>query len=57
MAQALNVPYDEVMSLARRGIIPRIKAGPRVYFNLARVAEALRARRAAAEPEPAAALH
>lgn len=44
VAAHIDATYDDVMSWARRGIIPSIRAGGRVYFNLGRVIEAIRER-------------
>lgn len=45
IAERIGASYDDVMTWARRGIIPRIKTGRHVVFNLDRVVEALRSRR------------
>jgi hypothetical protein len=47
LAAAIGATYKDVMSWSRRGIIPRIKVGRHVVFNLSEVVAALRARKGA----------
>ncbi len=49
VTEVLGVSYDDVMTWARRGIIPRIRVGRLVVFNLDRVVEALRSARGGSE--------
>lgn len=42
LAEQLDASYDEVMAWQRKKIIPSIKAGGRIYFNLRLVVDALR---------------
>jgi hypothetical protein len=58
LAETLDVPYGDILSWHRTGVIPVIRAGGRLYFNLAAVVKALRAHAEAREaeaPEPAGA--
>jgi hypothetical protein len=42
LSQALGYSPVQILSWARRGLIPRVKSGSRVYFNVDRVVEAIR---------------
>jgi len=48
LAEMIDASPDQLLSLAREGMIPSIKVEGRVYFNLAKVVRAIRAGR----PEP-----
>jgi len=49
LAEQLDSRYEDVMSWARRKLIPSIRANGRVYFDLGKVCEALRSRRSGKE--------
>ena len=49
LAQRLDAQYVDVLHWSRRGMIPCIRVGGRVYFDLKKVARALN-QRSTAEP-------
>ena len=51
LAERLGYPYPTVMGWQRDEVIPSIKTGHTIYFNLGRVIEALRDRQRAKAEE------
>jgi excisionase family DNA binding protein len=47
LAERLDSGYGDVLSWARRGLIPSIKTGGRYYFDLTKVVRALHERQGA----------
>jgi hypothetical protein len=54
LSAKIGARQEDILSWHRRGIIPSIKAGGRVYFNLSLVVKALRERQALRQEEVAA---
>lgn len=51
LSDMIDATYEDILSWSRRGVIPSVRVGGRVYFNLASVMKALN-RRQAGEQNP-----
>jgi len=50
LSDRIDASYEDILSWSRRGVIPSVRVGGRIYFNLGSVMKSLNRRQADEQP-------